>query len=385
MHYGDVRFRQNEAETAGRGGRIDLSLLLQTLLLLCIGVLMVLSASFAGAYYDLQGETGGNAAWYFLHQSVYAAAGVGVMLLCAKVPMEVYRRAAPLGMLLSLLSLVLVLIVGVKVNGARRWISLGFITFQPSELVKVAVILYFPVLICRYGDRMRSFRYGIAPFAAILALIAVLLVLEPHFSATIILLTLGAVLLFLGGVRLGWYIGGFSLLAVGGTAAYLLVPYVAARIDAFRDPFSDPTGDGWQIVQSLYAIGSGGLTGLGLGQSRQKYLYLPEEHNDFIFSVVCEELGFLGATLILFLFAALIVRGYWLALHAKDRYSFLVGAGISTMLALQTVLNVAVCTNLVPCTGISLPFFSYGGTALLIQMAEIGILLSVSREIPGNG
>ena len=385
MQYGDVRFRQNEAETAGRGGRIDLSLLLQTLLLLCIGVLMVLSASFAGAYYDLQGETGGNAAWYFLHQSVYAAAGVGVMLLCAKVPMEVYRRAAPLGMLLSLLSLVLVLIVGVKVNGARRWISLGFITFQPSELVKVAVILYFPVLICRYGDRMRSFRYGIAPFAVILALIAVLLVLEPHFSATIILLALGAVLLFLGGVRLGWYIGGFSLLAIGGTAAYLMVPYVAARIDAFRDPFSDPTGDGWQIVQSLYAIGSGGLTGLGLGQSRQKYLYLPEEHNDFIFSVVCEELGFLGATLILFLFAALIVRGYWLALHAKDRYSFLVGAGISTMLALQTVLNVAVCTNLVPCTGISLPFFSYGGTALLIQMAEIGILLSVSREIPGNG
>ena len=385
MQYGDVRFRQNEAETTGRGGRIDLSLLLQTLLLLCIGVLMVLSASFAGAYYDLQGETGGNAAWYFLHQSVYAAAGVGVMLLCAKVPMEVYRRAAPMGMLLSLLSLVLVLIVGVKVNGARRWISLGFITFQPSELVKVAVILYFPVLICRYGDRMRSFRYGIAPFAVILALIAVLLVLEPHFSATIILLALGAVLLFLGGVRLGWYIGGFSLLAIGGTAAYLLVPYVAARIDAFRDPFSDPTGDGWQIVQSLYAIGSGGLTGLGLGQSRQKYLYLPEEHNDFIFSVVCEELGFLGATLILFLFAALIVRGYWLALHAKDRYSFLVGAGISTMLALQTVLNVAVCTNLVPCTGISLPFFSYGGTALLIQMAEIGILLSVSREIPGNG
>ena len=385
MQYGDVRFRQNEAETTGRGGRIDLSLLLQTLLLLCIGVLMVLSASFAGAYYDLQGETGGNAAWYFLHQSVYAAAGVGVMLLCAKVPMEVYRRAAPMGMLLSLLSLVLVLIVGVKVNGARRWISLGFITFQPSELVKVAVILYFPVLICRYGDRMRSFRYGIAPFAVILALIAVLLVLEPHFSATIILLALGAVLLFLGGVRLGWYIGGFSLLAIGGTAAYLLVPYVAARIDAFLDPFSDPTGDGWQIVQSLYAIGSGGLTGLGLGQSRQKYLYLPEEHNDFIFSVVCEELGFLGATLILFLFAALIVRGYWLALHAKDRYSFLVGAGISTMLALQTVLNVAVCTNLVPCTGISLPFFSYGGTALLIQMAEIGILLSVSREIPGNG
>ena len=195
---------------------------------------------------------------------------------------------------------------------------------------------------------------------------------------------LGAVLLFLGGVSLGWYIGGFTLLAVGGTAAYLQVPYVAARVNAFLDPFSDLTGDGWQIVQSLYAIGSGGLLGLGLGQSRQKYLYLPEEHNDFIFSVVCEELGFLGATAILCLFAALILRGFWIALRARDRYSFLVGSGISAMLALQTILNVAVCTNLVPCTGISLPFFSYGGTALLIQMAEIGILLSVSREMPGN-
>ena len=385
MLYSDVRFRQTETAPPRHGGKIDLTLLLLTLLLLGIGVLMVLSASFASAYSDLQGETGGNAAWYFLHQSVFAVAGVGAMLLCARVPMRLYHRLSPLLMAASLLALVLVLFVGVRVNGARRWISLGFTTFQPSEIVKVAVILCFPRLICRFGDRMRSFRYGVAPFAAILGVIALLLVLEPHFSATVILLMLGAVLLFLGGVSLGWYIGGFTFLAVGGTAAYLQVPYVAARVNAFLDPFSDLTGDGWQIVQSLYAIGSGGLLGLGLGQSRQKYLYLPEEHNDFIFSVVCEELGFLGATAILCLFAALILRGFWIALRARDRYSFLVGSGISAMLALQTILNVAVCTNLVPCTGISLPFFSYGGTALLIQMAEIGILLSVSREMPGNG
>ena len=171
-------------------------------------------------------------------------------------------------------------------------------------------------------------------------------------------------------------------LVVGAVAAVLFVPYVAARVASFRDPFSDLTGDGWQIVQSLYAIGSGGLSGLGLGMSRQKYLYLPEEHNDFIFSVVCEELGFIGASAILLLFAMLIVRGYWISLQSTDRFSFLTGCGITTMLALQIVLNVAVCTNLVPCTGISLPFFSYGGTALLIQMGEAGILLSISRENP---
>ena len=190
-------------------------------------------------------------------------------------------------------------------------------------------------------------------------------------------------MLFLGGVRLYWFIGGGLVLVLGGVLAVLLVPYVAERVMSYRDPFADLAGDGWQIVQSLYAIGSGGLLGVGLGQSRQKYLYLPEEHNDFIFSVICEELGFVGAVLILTLFALLILRGYTIAIHARDRFSFLVGAGITTMLALQIILNVAVCTNLVPCTGISLPFFSYGGTALLIQMAETGIILRISRELPG--
>ena len=189
-------------------------------------------------------------------------------------------------------------------------------------------------------------------------------------------------MLFLGGVRLHWFIGAAGVLLVGAVAAVLFVPYVAARVASFRDPFSDLTGDGWQIVQSLYAIGSGGLSGLGLGMSRQKYLYLPEEHNDFIFSVVCEELGFIGAALIIILFALLIIRGYWLALHARDRFGSLLIVGITTLLAVQVFLNMAVVLNVIPATGIALPFFSYGGTALLIQLAEIGIILSVSRQIP---
>ncbi|MBE6969815.1 MAG: putative lipid II flippase FtsW [Ruminococcaceae bacterium] len=363
---------------------MDMPLLFLTLFLLAMGVIMVLSASFASAYYDLQGETGGNAAWYFIRQLVFALAGVAVMLFCSRLPMDLYYRLSPLVMAAAVAALALVLVVGVEVNGAKRWISLGFTTFQPSEIVKVALILFASRLICHRGDKMRTFRWGIAPFALLLLLVVGLLVLEPHFSASIIVLAIAAVMLFVGGVKLGWFIGAGGILLVGAVIAVSFVPYVAARVEAFRDPFSDLSGKGWQIVQSLYAIGSGGFLGLGLGQSRQKYLYLPEEHNDFIFAVVCEELGFLGAGLILCLFALLIIRGYTIAIHAANRYSFLVGVGISSMLALQTFLNVAVCTNLIPCTGISLPLFSYGGTALLIQLAEIGILLSVSREMPGN-
>ena len=360
----------------------DLPFLLLTALLLSIGVLMVLSASFASAYYDIQGETGHDPAYFFSRQAVFALAGVGILAVCSRIPTETYHRFSGAVMLLALGSLAAVLLVGTVVNGARRWIWLGFTTFQPSEITKIAIILYFSSLICKYRDRMRTFRYGIVPFAAILGLVAILLILEPHFSATIIIFLIGASMLFLGGARLEWFIGGGAALCGGGVLAVALVPYVAKRVLSFRDPFSDLTGDGWQIVQSLYAIGSGGLAGLGLGRSRQKYLYLPEEHNDFIFSVVCEELGFIGAVLILTLFALLIIRGYQIAIHARDRYGFLLAGGITTMLALQVILNVAVCTNLIPCTGISLPFFSYGGTALLIQMAECGMVLSVSREIP---
>ena len=290
--------------------RADLPFLVITLTLLGVGVVMVLSASFASAYYDLQGETGHNPVYFFSRQAIFAAAGVCVMLIASRIPMRVYRACALPLLLISVASLAAVLVIGTVVNGARRWISLGFTTFQPSEITKIAIILYFSALICKYKDRMRTFRYGIAPFAAILAVVSALLVLEPHFSATIIILAIGASMLFLGGVRLHWFIGAAGVLLVGAVAAVLFVPYVAARVASFRDPFSDLTGDGWQIVQSLYAIGSGGLSGLGLGMSRQKYLYLPEEHNDFIFSVVCEELGFIGASAILLLFAMLIVRGY---------------------------------------------------------------------------
>ena len=361
-------------------GSIDLPFAALTLLLLTIGVVMVLSASYARAYYSA--ATGHNAAYYFLRQLGFAIGGTACMFVLSRFPMDFYRRMSFPVLAAAVVLLALVPIIGVSQGDAKRWIDLGFTTFQPSEIAKIAIILYFSALICKFKGKMATFRYGILPFAGILMLIVLLLVLEPHFSAAIIIIAIGGVMLFLGGVKLRWFVGvGVTALAALGVIITFF-PYASGRISTWLDPFANTSGDGYQIVQSLYSIGSGGLFGLGLGQGRQTYMYLPEEHNDFIFAVVCEELGFAGAVAILLLFAALIVRGYYLAMHMRDRFSFLVTAGITTLLAIQVILNVAVVTNLVPCTGISLPFFSYGGTALLIQLAEMGIIPSASRDIP---
>lgn len=383
MNYAGERIGTGMAAVVERRrGGVDQPFAALTLLLLTIGVVMVLSASYARAYYSE--ATGHNAAYYFMRQLGFALAGVSAMYALSLFPMRFYRRMSFIVLAGAVGLLALVPFIGVSQGDAKRWISLGFTTFQPSEIAKIGVILYFAALICKFKGRMRTVRYGILPFAGVLLVVVALLVMEPHFSAAIIIIAIGAVMLFLGGVRLYWFVG--ALVAAGAALGVVMTffPYASSRISTWLDPFANTSGNGYQIVQSLYAIGSGGLFGLGLGQGRQKYLYLPEEHNDFIFPVVCEELGFVGAIAILILFAMLVVRGYWLALHMRDRYSFLVTAGITTLLAIQVFLNVAVVTNLVPCTGISLPFFSYGGTALLIQLAEMGIVLSASRDIPAR-
>lgn len=363
-------------------GPMDIPFLMLTLLLLAIGVIMVLSASYASAFYDLSKETGGNATYYFARQLIFAVLGVGIMILASRFPLSFYRRFSFWVLGIAIVLLLAVLVIGSVGNGGKRWIIVAGISIQPSEIAKIGVILAFAKLICRYKNLMGTFKYGVMPFGVILIVIVGLLFLEPHLSASIIIITIGAIMMFIGGARLLWFVGG----AIGVSGLFVLavtvLQYSSDRISAWRDPFADTGDTGYQIVQSLYAIGSGGLFGLGLGQGRQKYLYLPEEHNDFIFSIVSEELGFIGAMLILALFALLIVRGYWIAMHSRDRYSFLVCTGVTSLLALQVILNVAVCTNLIPCTGISLPFFSYGGSALLMQLAEMGIILSVSRDVP---
>ena len=381
MRYDSARLSDFSAPAKKGRARMDAGFFTMAIILLTAGVVMVLSSSYARAYYDPGNITGGNGAYYFVRQLIFALLGVGAMLFASRIPMGLYRRYSLHFMVLTIVLLMLVPIIGVKANGSRRWLGIGSLTLQPSELAKLAVILTFSQLICRFKGRMKSFKFGILPFLGILGLIVGLLIMEPHFSASIIIISLGGVMMFLGGVGLGWFIAAIGT-ALGGLAVLLtFFPYASSRISTWLDPFSSPSDEGYQIVQSLYSIGSGGLSGLGLGGSRQKFLYLPEEHNDFIFSVVCEELGFIGAALILSLFALLILRGYWIAIHQRHRYDFLVCAGISTLLAIQVFLNVAVVTNLVPCTGISLPLFSYGGTALLIQLFEMGIILSASRDV----
>ena len=274
----------------------------------------------------------------------------------------------------------MVLVGGKKVNGARRWFELFGVTFQPSEIAKIGVILFDALLICRFKEKMGTFKYGVVPFAIVAGVIVGLLVLEPHLSASIIILAITAVMMFIGGTRLFWFLGGLGLVGIGGFAAINLLSYSSDRITAWLDPFADPLGDGHQTIQSLYAIGSGGAAGVGLGNSRQKYLYVPEPQNDFIFSILCEELGFIGAACVMLLFLLLLVRGMIIAARTADRFGALLVVGFVAQVVLQAVLNIAVVTNTIPNTGISLPFFSSGGTSLMMLLGEMGIVLSVSRS-----
>lgn len=371
---------------AGKGS-MDIPFLLLTLLLTGIGLMMLFSASFPSAYYET-----GSAGYYFKRQAVFAAAGIVAMLVVGRFNYQRWRGAAKMLMVLAIFLLLLVIIpgVGITKNNATRWLGVdGVLTFQPSEIAKLAVIVYFADSISKKKERMRDLREGVLPYGVWLAVIAVLMLLEPHLSGTILIVGTGAIMMAVGGMP-AWLIGA----GVGGVAAAAwgfvalvdagIISYGASRINMWHDPWLDSSDDGYQMVQSLIAIGSGGLLGTGLGKGRQKFLYLPEESNDFIFSTVCEELGLIGASLILLVFALLLLRGFWIALHARDRFGTLLVVGVMSHLGLQVFLNVAVVTGLVPATGISLPFFSYGGTALLLQLVEIGLVLSVSRQIPAK-
>ena len=373
--------KEQESRELARGP-IDLPFCLLVLLLTAIGLVMLLSASFPSAYYETKNN---DPMYYFTRQGVFAIMGVAAMFFISKINYQRFRAFAKplLFFAIILLALVLVPGVGQTRNNATRWIGVGeLFTFQPSEIAKLAVVLYFSDSISKKKDKMRTTRYGILPYLLIMGLLAVLMMLEPHLSGTVLILGTGAALMLVGGIRWAWV--GAAVGFVGGVAALMLtgvIQYGQSRIAMWQNPFIDPRGEGYQLSQSLISIGSGGLLGVGLGKSRQKFLYLPEEHNDFIFAIICEELGLIGAAIIMLLFAALILRGYWIALHTRDRFGCLLVVGVTTLIAMQTFLNIGVVTGLLPTTGISLPFFSYGGTALSIQLAEMGIVLSVSRQM----
>lgn len=384
------------AEQLARGP-LDLPFLMLTMMLLGIGLVMMFSASYAVAYYDPQVS---SPYFYIKRQATFAVGGIIIMMIVSHINYQSFRWLSVPAIVGSIFLLVLVYTpLGRTHNQARRWLKLG-IEFQPSELAKVAVILFFAAMLCKrdtrkprhwknrtaFGRTMNFLeRIGfveLLPYGAILGVIALLVVKQPHLSGTLLILAGGASVLFAAGIHWGWFVAGISFVSAAVWFVITNTAYMTDRINLWLDPWADFRGNGWQTCQSLLAMGSGGLFGVGLGNSKGKFDYVSESENDFVFSILVEELGYIGGAIVLILFALLILRGYWLALHARDKFGTLTTVGIITLLAVQVFLNIGVVTNLIPNTGISLPFFSFGGTALVIQLAEMGMVLSISRQIP---
>lgn len=355
---------------------VDYPFLFLTLLLLAVGLIMLYSASYAQSEYDTSYAISTK---YLQKQAVCAAIGLGAMYCFSRIPAALwYRLAWPLYWL-GIVLLLSVLVIGEEVNGARRWINLAGLRFQPSEVAKFTQILLFARLTRGFGGRSGQFRYGVAGFGAALLGILVPLALEKHLSAIMLMGMVAVVMMFIAGTRSRWLLLGAACAGIFVLVYISFMGYAGDRVSAWLHPEQDPGDTGYQILQSLYAIGSGGLFGLGFGKSRQKYLYLPFQYNDYIFAICCEELGLIGAVAIIAVFAAMILRGYRIALNARDRFSTVLAAGLVTLIAVQTILNLCVVTNLLPSTGIALPFFSYGGTALAVNLGEMGIVLNISR------
>ena len=358
------------------GDTVDYPFLILVLLLLAVGLVMLYSASSAQSQYD----TGyAISTRYLQKQGVCAIVGLGAMYAFSRIPVGLWHRLAWPMYGASIVLLLLVLAAGQVVNGARRWITIAGIQFQPSEVAKFTMIVLFARLTRRFGPEAKKFRFGVLGFGTALLGILVPLALEKHLSAIMLMGMVAVVMMYVAGTNPKWLLAGAAAAAVFVIVYIRFMGYAGDRVTAWLHPEADPGDTGYQILQSLYAIGSGGVFGLGFGKSRQKYLYLPFQYNDYIFAICCEELGLLGALAIIALFAAMIFRGYWIALHGADRFSTVLASGLVTLIAVQTLLNLCVVTNLLPSTGIALPFFSYGGTALAVNLGEMGIVLQISR------
>ncbi len=360
---------------------VDSFLLFVILILLAFGLIMVFSASYADAK-----SRYGDSYYFIKRQCVMVVIGLVFMVIASRIPLRMYKNLALAAYGVSVLLLIAVLFVGDDGGGAQRWIILGPLRFQPSEIAKYALILTLAWYYSKYEykafdvkSEKNSNVYGTLIPLGIIGLICILVLLEKHLSGIIIIGSIGLMVMFASGIRLK-LLGIFASVAgVSVTAFALFTDYTKRRIDIWRNPAAYPQDGGWQTLQGMRAIGSGGFFGLGLGNSRQKYSYVSQPQNDFVYTIICEELGFIGALAVLVLFALLVWRGYVIAMRAPDRFSQLVAVGISSKIALQVLLNIGVVTNTIPNTGISLPFFSYGGTALVVQLIEMGTLLAISR------
>ena len=359
------------------GEDVDIPFLVLLLLLLGVGLAMLYSASYAQSEFDTGYEISTK---YLQKQGLCAGIGLLCMWAFSRIPAKLWLKLAWPVYALSIVLLLCVLLLGESVNGARRWINIAGIQFQPSEIAKFAMILLFARLTKLFGQNARDFRHGVLGFGMALLGILIPLALEKHLSAIMLIGMVGVTMMFVAGTSPKWLGAGAAAAAAFVVIYITFMGYAGDRVSAWLHPEQDPGDTGYQILQSLYAIGSGGLFGLGFGRSKQKYLYLPFQYNDYIFAIICEELGLIGALMIMALFAAVIVRGYWIALRAQDRFSTVFAAGLISLIAVQAALNIGVVTNLLPSTGIALPFFSYGGTALAVNLGEMGVLLSISRQ-----
>ena len=334
---------------------IDFTLLITIILLLGIGLIMVLSASSPSALADY-----GDSYHYFKRQLIFGILGLIAMLAISKIDYRFYQKFYKHAWWISLVLLAVVKIIGTEANGAQRWISITeSLTIQPSEIVKFLIIVFYAGMLTKNRDELPKFGKGLLKHISMVIPLIVLLLLEPHFSASIVILGIVCIMMFVAGCKFKHFLAIGTILIPLIIIVALLQPYRLQRVVTFLDPWADASDTGWQVIQSLYAIGSGGLFGVGLGDSKQKYLYIPEPQNDFIFSIVGEELGFIGSVLILVLFGVLIWRGIIIAMKAPDMFGSLVAVGITSLIAIQVIINVAVVTSSMPATGMPLPFFSY--------------------------
>lgn len=371
---GTERVKEKKRVVIRLRGSVDRPFLILVILMVCLGSVMVFSAS-----YPFAANKYGEPLYFIIRQAVWAAIGFTVMIVVMQFDYRVFQKLTIPFFAVSALLLIAVPIIGTTINGAKRWIYIGPLSVQPSEIMKLALVMLLALYISVNESRMHVFRWGIMFPYAIIGGVCFITIIERHMSGTIILFLIGTLIVFIGGASVK-ILGAFAGIG-GGIMGFVILfsSYARERVEFWIHPEKDPSDSGYQLLQSQYAIGSGGLLGTGLGNSRQKHLYLPESQNDFIFAVICEEFGLVGALTVICLFAALVWRGIRIASRAPDTYSALLVYGIISKVALQSIMNIAVVTGTMPVTGVSLPFFSYGGSSLIMLMFEMGMVLAVSR------
>ena len=354
---------------------IDFILFSSIMILVAIGVVMVFSASSYSAFFQKK-----DSMFYLKKQGMFAVAGIIAMAFIIRTDYHKYKRYTNILMFITIVLLAAVFLTE-PINGARRWLPLGPLgQLQPSEMAKYIIVLYLAKSIEYKGDKIKSFVYGILPYLIVSGFYAALILVEPNLSIAVVIMMVTIIVLFVAGARWIHFLEILGMVGALGAFGILLKPYRLLRLKSFLDPWADPKDTGYQLILSLLAFGSGGITGVTLGKSRQKAYYIPEPHTDFIFAIIGEELGLIGCTLIIILFLVVIWRGIRIAMRAKDTYGTLIAIGITSVIAVQAVINIAVVTGSMPVTGVPLPFISYGGSALVFNIMAMGVLLNISRQ-----